>query len=107
LLAKLFKHVHKINGDEYEPDSLSGLQRSSERFLSDGRSPFNILVDKEFEMSLEKSLVWKVGKGNRPNPNNVVTDGEEGKLFKSGQFGTFYPEDLQRIMWWFLSLYVG
>ena len=34
-----------------------------------------------------------------------MTDGEE--LFKSGQFGTFYPEDLQRIMWWFLSLYVG
>lgn len=57
--------------------------------------------------SKRKRLVWKVGKGNKPNPNHVVTDGEEGKLFKSGQFGTFYPEDLQRIMWWFLSFYVG
>ena len=49
----MLKNVRKINGDEYEPDSLSGLQRSSERFLSDVRSPFNILVDKEFEMSLK------------------------------------------------------
>ena len=51
LLAKFFKNVRKINADDYEPDMLSGLQRSIQRFLSDGISPFNILVDKEFEMT--------------------------------------------------------
>ena len=51
LLAKFFKNVRKINADDYEPDMLSGLQRSIQRFLSDGISPINILVDKEFEMT--------------------------------------------------------
>ena len=51
LLAKFFKNVRKINADDYEPDMLSGLQRSIQRFLSDGISPFNVLVDKEFEMT--------------------------------------------------------
>ena len=51
LLAKFFKSVRRINADDYEPGTLSGLQRSIQRFLSDGISPFNILVDKEFEMT--------------------------------------------------------
>ena len=46
LLAKFFKDVHKINGDEYEPDTLSDLQRSIQRFLSDGKPPYNILEAK-------------------------------------------------------------
>jgi len=113
LLAKFFKDVRKINGDEYEPDTLSGFQRSIQRFLSDGRSPFNILVQKEFEMSRKvlaaklKSLVQKAGKGNRSNATRSLTDKEEDKLFKSGQFGVSSPEALQRVMWWFLSLHFG
>ena len=51
LSAKFFQNVRKINADDYEPDTLSGLQRSIQRFLSDRISPFNILVDKEFEMT--------------------------------------------------------
>ena len=51
LLANFFKDVHKINGEEYEPDMPWGFQRSFQRFLSIGsKSPFNIL-DKEFETS--------------------------------------------------------
>ena len=78
LLAKFFKDIRKINGDEYEPDTLSGFQRSIQRFLSDGKSPFNILVQKEFQMSRKvlaakrKSLVQKAGKGNRPNATRAV-----------------------------------
>lgn len=83
LAAKFFKDVCKINGDGYEPDTLSGLQRSIQRFLSDGKSPFNILVDEEFEMSRKvlaakrKSLVQKAGKGNKPNATHAVTDEEK------------------------------
>ena len=44
-----------------------------QRFLSDGKSHFNVLIDKEFETSRKvlaakrKSLLQKAGKGNRPN----------------------------------------
>lgn len=113
LLAKFFKDVRKINGEEYEPDTLSGFQRSIQRFLSDGKYPSNILVDKEFEKSRQvlaakrKNLVQKAGKGNKPNATRSLTDEEEDKLFRSGQFGSSSPEALQRTMWWFLSLHYG
>ena len=35
LLGKFFKDVGKTNGEEYEPSSLTGVQRSIQRFLSD------------------------------------------------------------------------
>ena len=96
-----------------EPDTLSGFQRSIQRFLSDGKSPFNILVHKEFEMSRKvlaakrKSLVHKASKGNRSNATRSLTDYEEDKLSESGQFGVSSPAVLQRTMWWFLSLHFG
>ena len=88
LLAKFFKNVRKINADDYEADTLSGLRRSIQRFLSDGVSPFNILVVKEFEMSRKvlaakrKGLVQKAGMGNRPNATRVVTDEEKYNSLK-------------------------
>ena len=105
ILSKFFKDIRKVNGEEYEPDTLSGFQRSIQRFLSDGKSHFNVLIDKEFETSRKvlaakrKSLVQKAGKGNRPNATRSLTDDDEDKLFKS--------EVLQRTMWWFLSLHFG
>ena len=62
--------------DEYEPDSLSCLQRRSQRFLSDGKSPFNFLVDKEFEMSLKVLAAKREREQAKPHPpTHVVTDG--------------------------------
>ena len=45
-----------------------------------------------------KSLIQKAGKGNRPNSTRSLTDEEEDKLFKSGQFGVCSPAALQRAM---------
>ncbi len=41
-LAKFFKDVRKINGEEYEPDTISGFQRSIQRFLTDSQSRYCI-----------------------------------------------------------------
>ena len=53
LLGKFFnyKEVRKINGEEYDPSTLTGLQRSIHRFLSDSGSKMNILKDDEFAFS--------------------------------------------------------
>ena len=37
----------------------------------------------------------------------LTTDGDEAKLFESGEFGFSNPESLQRTMWWFMSLHFG
>ena len=51
LLGKFSKDVRKVSGDEYEPSTLTGLQRSIQRFLSDSGSKMNILKDHEFAFS--------------------------------------------------------
>ena len=50
LLGKFFKDVRKIN-EEYEPSTLTGLQRSSHGFLSDSGDNMNILKDDEVAFS--------------------------------------------------------
>ena len=39
LLCKFFMNIRKKNGQEYEPDSISGFQRSIQRYLSERGSP--------------------------------------------------------------------
>ena len=51
LLCKFFMNIRKKNGQEYEPDSISGFQRSIQRYLSKKGSSVNILKDKDFEKS--------------------------------------------------------
>ena len=111
-LNKFFIQVHKINGEEYEPDSLTGMQRSIQRYLVDTKSTVNILKDIEFSKSRQvlaskrKHLVNK-GKANKPNAALAVTNDEEDVLFQSGEFGDDNPESLQRSVWWFLAMHYG
>ena len=44
LLAKFFKDVHKINGEEYEPEMPSRFQRSFQRFLSVGANLHSVTL---------------------------------------------------------------
>ena len=112
LLSKFFISVRKQNGTEYEPGTLSGFQRSFQRYLHEKGSLINILKDNEFSKSREvlaakrKNLV-RQGKGNCPNATRELTEAEEDALFENGQFGVQDPKSLQRALWWFLSLHFG
>ena len=59
LLCKFFMNIRKKNGEEYEPDTISGFQRSIQRYLSEKGSSVNILKDKDFEKS-RKVLLTQV-----------------------------------------------
>ena len=113
LLCKFFMNIRKKNGQEYEPDSISGFQRSIQRYLSEKGSPINILKDKDFEKSRKvlaakrKSLIHEHGKGNKPQAATTLEDEEEDALFEIGEFGDSNPVSLQRTVWWLLSLYFG
>ena len=48
-LSDFFMTVCKQNGDEYEPSSLSSMQRSIQRHLDDQMSNINILKNDEFK----------------------------------------------------------
>ncbi|CAH3136817.1 unnamed protein product, partial [Porites lobata] len=90
LLSKFFISVRKQNGTEYEPGTLSGFQRSFQRYLHEKGSLINILKNNEFFKSREvlaakrKNLV-RQGKGNCPNATRELTEAEEDALFENGQ----------------------
>ena len=52
-LSKFFISVRKQNGTEYEPGTLTGFQRSSQRYLHEKGSLINILRNNEFSWSRE------------------------------------------------------
>ena len=112
LLCKFFMTIKRKDGNNYEPDTLTSIQRSIQRYLQQQNADFNIIKDNDFHLSREvlaarrKSLVSD-GKGNRPNATRPLTDSEEDKLFSVGYFGESDPLVLQRTLWWLLSLQFG
>ena len=59
LLPKFFISVRKQNGTEYEPGTLSGFQRSFQRYLHEKGSLINILKENEFSKSREVQFASK------------------------------------------------
>ena len=53
-LCKIFMNIREKNGQEYEPDSISGIQWSIQRYLSEKGSPVNILKDKDLKKGLKR-----------------------------------------------------
>ena len=112
LLCSFFKDLRKKDGRDYEPDTVSSLQRSTERHITEQKLLFDILKDDAFSRSRSvlatkrKSLV-KEGRGNKLNAIRELTDEEEAKLFETGEFGNHNPLALQRTLWWFLSMQFG
>ena len=78
-----WKTFAKFNGEEYEPNTLSGLQRNIQRLLSDGKYPFNILQDKIFKKS--RQVLAAKRKNLVASSVSSLTNEEEGKLFESGR----------------------
>ena len=72
LLAHFFIKVKKLNGEEFEPGTLTSFQRSFDRYLRKHGMNYNIIQDKIFESSREaleskRKKLRLTGKGGRPN----------------------------------------
>ena len=90
LLCKFFMNVHKKNGQEYEPDSISRFQRSIQRYLSEKGSSVNLLKDED--------KVEKKKSRERFSLQNA------SRLFMitakvTGEFGDSNPTSLKRAVW--------
>lgn len=91
---------------------VSSFEKNIQRHITEQKLPFTIFKDDAFSRSRSvlaakrKSLV-KEGRGNKLNASRELTDGEEAKLFETGEFGNHHPLALQRTLWWFLSMQFG
>ena len=112
LLAHFFIKVRKLNGEEFEPGTLTSFQRSFDRYLRQHGKNYNIIQDKIFESSREaleskrKQLRLK-GKGGRPNKALGLTNDELEKFWSEKQLGDHSPEALLRTVWLNNTMHFG
>lgn len=112
-ICRFFMQAKKKNGTAYEPNTLTCFLRSIQRYLNDKNSTINVFKDQAFNKAREvlsakrKEVVRENAKGNRPQAARELTEEEEDKHFRLGEFGASNPEALQRTVWWLLSLHFG
>ena len=71
LIGNYFIHAKKLDGREFEPDSLSTFHRNLARYLELNKYSFNILRDEQFETS-RKVLTSVYPKWNLENLGQFV-----------------------------------
>ena len=100
LLSNFFMKARRYDGKLYEPDTLSSLCRSLQRFLTENGSSVKIKFAPEFALARRTLAARRkehvtMGLGNTPNAFRMITDKKEKLLFESKAFGTEDPVVLQ------------
>ena len=78
ILQSFYAEIKKQNGDDYEPNSLSAMQTSIDRYLKYNRYPHSILCNRDFAtcrsvLEGKARFMRENGKGNRPNRAHSLT----------------------------------
>ena len=102
----------KVNGDEYEPDSLTSFRNSINRHLREQQYKYSLIDSLEFSKHREvlkakrKQLKGK-GKGRKPNSAQPLSKTDREKLYEKGYLGTNDPQALQTTVWLNNCLHFG
>ena len=112
LLCKFFMNVNQKNGKPYQPAVLSTIHRGINRFLQTKNYKVNVLKDKIFEKSrrvlaARRRKLKRDGFGGRPNATRELSLVEIDRLWTEGYFGTTTGVQVQRALWWALSIHCG
>ncbi|XP_070554798.1 uncharacterized protein KIAA1958-like [Ptychodera flava] len=90
-LASFFINMKKDDGRDYEPDSISAVKHSIERYFSEKRYGVS-LNDKQFDLANEAlKAKWmqlkKRGMGGKRQASEAISPEEENAMWKSGVLG--------------------
>ena len=112
ILQSFYAEIKKQNGDDYEPNSLSAMQASIDRYLKYNRYPNSLLRDRDFAtcrsvLEGKARFLRENCKGNRPNRAHSLTKDEEQVLWDCGQLGLTTPRSLLNTVWWLLTQHLG
>ena len=99
LAKKFVLGVRKKNCEEYELSSLRGFLQSVDRHLRKKECTFSLLNDKEFcdvqDILRKKQKQLKdIGKGNKPNSADALTDEKIEEFYRAGVLGNKTPRAL-------------
>ena len=113
MLSNFFvKATTQRDGKLYEPDTLSSIRNSLQRVLVGRGVKIDLRKDKEFEnsrnvLAARRKQLTKLGKGNKPNACRALEAEEVSHLTKIGFFGRKHPLNLQRAMWYVITINFG
>ncbi|XP_070550322.1 uncharacterized protein KIAA1958-like [Ptychodera flava] len=105
-LAAFFINMKKADGSDYEPDSISAVNHSIERYFSEKRYGV-ILNDKQFDLANEAlKAKWmqlkKLGMGGKPQASEAISPEEGNAMWKSGVLGKKDGETIIFTLWYSL-----
>ncbi|CAH3140037.1 unnamed protein product, partial [Porites evermanni] len=82
LLCSFFKDLRKKDGSDYEPDTVSSLQRSTERHITEQKLLFDILKDDAFSLWYKSSPLGKneIGKSMSTAAKNAGLAAQKKKI---------------------------
>ena len=111
-LCHFLLEIRKADGGEYEPDSLTSIRNSLERFLREQQYKYSLIESREFSKHREvlkakrKELKSK-GKGRKPNAARPLSKEDRTELYKKGYLGCKDSETLQTTVWLNNTLHFG
>ncbi|XP_028407312.1 uncharacterized protein KIAA1958-like [Dendronephthya gigantea] len=111
-LSKFYAEVKKVNGADYETESLRVMQAAIDRYLRDKNYGESIISSKPFHQSI-KTLNAKAaslrqqGMGKRPNKAEALNQSEKETLWENGSLGDHSPVALTNANFKCLSEQMG
>lgn len=111
-LSCYLKDLNKQDGGEYEPDSVTAVYGSLDRYLREKHYKASLMESSSFKNSRDmleakRKSLKALGKGNKPNQCFALTGDELESLWENGGFGDSNPEELTAAVWFVLSLHFG
>ena len=112
IIKKFVLAVRKKNGDEYEPSSIRAFLQSIDRYLRKNNYGFSVLNDKEFHevqdiLKKKQKQLKSIGKGNRPNAADPLSDEDIATFYSCGVLGIDSPRALLNALWLNNCIYFG
>ena len=109
---KFVLSVRKRNGEEYEPCSIRAFLQSIDRHLRKNGYPLSLLNDREFSevqdiLKKKQRQLKSIGKGNKPNSADPLTDEEIEQLYCDGVLGNKTPRGLLNTVWLNSCIFFG
>ncbi|VDH93355.1 Hypothetical predicted protein [Mytilus galloprovincialis] len=104
LLARFYLGVRRRDGEEYEPDTLSGVQNSIDRHLKDLKINVDIKKHEAFSHSrrvleAKRKDLKSQGKGNKKNRVEPLDSDEIQKLYEKQVLRAANPNALLNTVW--------
>ncbi|KAK6182123.1 hypothetical protein SNE40_009879 [Patella caerulea] len=112
ILCKFIVSARKLNGGEFENNTLRGIGSSVERYLRSHNYGHTLRESIAFSryrevMKAKQKELKSLGKGNLPHRSDAITDEEIESLWQAKQLGSTSPQSILNTLWFYNTIHFG